>query len=254
MIIRMQNMLDAFKIATEQIDGSMRTANRCSKYRFLLEQQAGSMYRSLLSGRGYKKSSGDLTTKQEAEVESGRSRETLNQWARQGNVSRENVDKYEKECNAYGLEFTSKGAMKKYRKRGSDSKPKRERRRRELDIVYGQLMKLENRLLKKYRSNLLSREDLVHGYNFFRNIFKEILSEIEKVLDSEDISVVGELFDERGMVKALVEMGFDQKKARDAVTKNFKDMVRENKKLEYNKEFESEIMKRSIQCLGSASN
>jgi len=70
-----------------QADSSVRTANRCSKYRFYLEQKAGEIYKNLDSVPGERldlvKSLNEVTSRQQAEAETGKSRETLNQ---RGNI------------------------------------------------------------------------------------------------------------------------------------------------------------------------
>lgn len=117
-IAEMQEQLKAFKIFAIQRDGSLRTGNRCDKYRFYLEQNAGKIYRELpdekgeTAGRGRNRSSVNTTTKQHAEEGTGKHRDTLNRWAKEAEIPKETVEEYEALCNDEGKEFTSVGVVR----------------------------------------------------------------------------------------------------------------------------------------------
>lgn len=118
--------LEAIRILARQQEGSLRVVNRAGKYKFLLEQRVGALYRELSDERG--SSSSELTNKQAVTEEVGASRQTLNSWVKESSVPKEIVERYEAECNDAGKEFTSLGAWKyhldeKRRERFADGKP-----------------------------------------------------------------------------------------------------------------------------------
>jgi hypothetical protein len=90
-IIQMHELIPALKILAKQKDGSLRTQNRCSRYRIFLEQNAGEIYRGLPDKSGERidlvTSGNDVTTKQKAERELGKGRKTLAAWTKESNIS-----------------------------------------------------------------------------------------------------------------------------------------------------------------------
>ena len=113
-IVQMQEQMEALKILAKQTDGGLRTQNRCSKYRIMLEQNAGQIYKNLPEERGRRNSHNDSansTTKQEAESETGKHRNTLQRWAKESVIKRDTLEEYEAECNDEGKEFTSAGLL-----------------------------------------------------------------------------------------------------------------------------------------------
>ncbi len=139
-------------------------------------------------------SSSDLTNKQQAVDESGKSRQTLNQWAKQTSVSKEAIEDYEIECNALGKEFTSKAALKY----GKPSRVRRAKNKQKLkDEIYIQLQKLKKTMMEKYyfiaddgtiKEGQAEIEDLKKARAYFsrlREDITEIISEIEQKLEQK---------------------------------------------------------------------
>ncbi len=112
---KMHDQLEAIKIMARQIDGSLTTVNKASKYKFLLEQQTGRLYKELPAKPGARTDLvnpvNEVTTKQEAAKEVDKSRVVLSRWVRSSEIPRETVEKYEAECNERGEEFTSAGII-----------------------------------------------------------------------------------------------------------------------------------------------
>lgn len=167
-IIEMQEQLDAFKILAMQADGSLKTANHISKYRFYLEQKAGEIYSKLEDEKGgdkksenyknqslprvtidspkqkkekqpssnstkkqKKKKKKDLTIKQKAVKEVNKSTKTLNKWVKESDVPKEIVEEFGINCTEKKVEFTSKGIMNF--KKDKDKKIDKEKREVEFE-------------------------------------------------------------------------------------------------------------------------
>ena len=85
------------KIIVKQADGSLKVQNRCSKYRIMLERKEGKIYSELPEQRGDKphnkkdSSTGltNLSSKKKVQKEVGKSRETLNKWAKEAEIDEE---------------------------------------------------------------------------------------------------------------------------------------------------------------------
>jgi len=121
-IVQMQEQIEILKIIAKQTDGSLKEQNRCSKYRIILERKAGRIYSELpdeKDGRPKKSSTGltTFTSKQQAEKETKKSRETLNKWAKESEIDEEVLEEYEAECNDKEKELTSSGFIKKIEKK-----------------------------------------------------------------------------------------------------------------------------------------
>ena len=121
-IANMHDQLEAIKALAKQQDFSLATVNKCAVYKFRLEQKAGAIYAAMKSGR---KGTGSnqyqsrtlpdettSSTKQQAEKDTGKSRKTLGQWAKEAEISDEKVLEYEARCNDKEKEFTSAGAYR----------------------------------------------------------------------------------------------------------------------------------------------
>lgn len=115
-IVQMQEQIDALKILAKQIDGSLKTQNRCAKYKFYLEQNAGNIYKNLSDEQGKRtdlqKLLSEVTSKQDAEKETGKSGVTLRTWVQESEIEKEIVEKYEAKCNEEEKPFTSKGCVR----------------------------------------------------------------------------------------------------------------------------------------------
>ncbi len=103
-----------------QQEGARKVHNKAGKYKTKIEIQAGGIYNDLDSkpgGTGFVKSINEpSTTKQAAEKETGKSRVTLNLWAKESEIVKDKedlLDIYEVECNnaKEKTEWTSKGFM-----------------------------------------------------------------------------------------------------------------------------------------------
>lgn len=114
-IVQMQEQIKAIKILVNQIGGGLKTQNRCSRYRILLEQNVGGLYKQISDERG-----GDFqslhyatteTDKQKFEKEAGKNRSTITRWAKEANIPKEKVLEYETLCNEEDKELTSAGLL-----------------------------------------------------------------------------------------------------------------------------------------------
>jgi len=116
-IIKMQGQMEAIRILAKQIDGGLKTQNRCSRYRIFLEQSAGKMYRETPespSGRPEKNSAHDarsLTAKQSFIKETGKDDATIRRWAKETDIPKEDILEYENLCNEEERELTSAGLL-----------------------------------------------------------------------------------------------------------------------------------------------
>jgi N6-adenosine-specific RNA methylase IME4 len=118
-IIKMQGQMEAIRILAKQIDVGLRTQNRCSRYRILLEQNAGKLYKQTPDEimRGLKKgpkspmAHDEPTGKQKFVEEAGKGRATIKRWAKEAEIPKEKVLEYENLCNEEEKEFTSAGLL-----------------------------------------------------------------------------------------------------------------------------------------------
>jgi ParB family chromosome partitioning protein len=101
----------------KQLDGSTRSINKCEKYKIKVEMAFGDYYKKLdkKSGRPEKSVNpiDELSPKQLAEQEIGKSRETISKYMELSNIkSRDKIlEKYESICNDKGLEMSSAGLL-----------------------------------------------------------------------------------------------------------------------------------------------
>jgi len=101
----------------KQLDGSTRSINKCEKYKIKVEMAFGDYYKKLSkkSGRPEKSvnSIDELSPKQQAEQEIGKSRETISKYTEISNVKNrdEKLERYEAACNEKGLEMSSAGFL-----------------------------------------------------------------------------------------------------------------------------------------------
>lgn len=120
-IVKRQEQIEAIKILVKQTDGSLKTQNRCSRYRVFLEQKAGEIYKRTPdeSMRGLKKGkesplgtdSPTETSKQKIIKETGKDKKTLQKWVKESDVPKEKVLEYETQCNVEEKELTSAGLL-----------------------------------------------------------------------------------------------------------------------------------------------
>jgi len=114
-IVGMQEQVEAIKILVKQTDGSLKTQNKCSKYRILLERKAGDLYKQMPDERGRKKNSGteypNFTSKQQILKESEKNKKTLHKWVKESDIPKEKVLEYETLCNEEAKELTSAGLL-----------------------------------------------------------------------------------------------------------------------------------------------
>ena len=117
-IVKMQEQVEAIKILVKQTDGSLKTQNKCSRYRIFLEQKAGEMYKQMPDETGKRKdltSSTELTMftdKQKMIKEVDKTRDTFSKWAKEADIPKEKVLEYETFCNKEGEELTSAGLLR----------------------------------------------------------------------------------------------------------------------------------------------
>jgi len=100
----------------KQIDGSIKAINKCEKYKIKIEIAFGEYYKKLEDKNrgGLVKSLDEGTPKQQAEEEIGKSRETINKYARMSSIEKtdELLEQYEIKCNDRGVEMSSMGFIK----------------------------------------------------------------------------------------------------------------------------------------------
>jgi len=122
-IIRDINVLKKYHAALaskefrKQIDGSIQAINKCEKYKIKIEIAFGEYYQGLEDKKDVKSPSSKLTMisdKQQAETEIGKSRETINKYARMSSIEKtdELLEQYESKCNDKGVEMSSMGFIK----------------------------------------------------------------------------------------------------------------------------------------------
>jgi hypothetical protein len=101
----------------KQLDGSIRSINKCEKYKIKVEMTFGDFYQKLENNSGRPEKSvnqvDELTPKQKAEQEIGKSRETIRKYSELSNLKdRDNkLEEYEAACNEQGLEMSSAGLI-----------------------------------------------------------------------------------------------------------------------------------------------
>jgi len=122
-IVRDINVLKKYHAALaskefrKQIDGSIQAINKCEKYKIKIEIAFGEHYRKLDDKKDVKSPSSKLTMmseKQEAQEDIGKSRETINKYARMSSIEKtdELLEQYEAKCNDERMEMSSSGFMK----------------------------------------------------------------------------------------------------------------------------------------------
>ena len=111
-IVKMQEQVEAIKILVKQTDGSLKTQNKCSRYRIFLEQKAGELYKQIPdeSTRSFTQVT-TPTNKQRFIEEAGKTRKTISKWAKEADIPKEKILEYENLCNKEGEELTSAGLL-----------------------------------------------------------------------------------------------------------------------------------------------
>ena len=115
----------------KQIDGSIRAINKCEKYKIKIEIAFGDYYKGLEDKRGdkphnLKDSLSQLTNpKQQAEEDIGKSRVTINKYARMSTINESDVllEQYESVCNDKEKEMSSAGFLKFAREKQHENLP-----------------------------------------------------------------------------------------------------------------------------------
>lgn len=102
---------------SKQQEGAQKVHNKAGKYKTKIEIQAGEIYAGIDTETyhgGVKQVYATKTSKQQAEKETGKSRQTLNLWSKESEIAKGKeklLDKYEVKCNSdeEKTEWTSKG-------------------------------------------------------------------------------------------------------------------------------------------------
>jgi len=116
----MQEQVEAIKILIKQTDGSLRTQNKCSRYRIFLEQKAGEFYKQapdestkyLKKGIHSPSGTKSPTGKQAIIKDVGKDKKTFHKWAKESCIPKEKVLEYENLCNQEGKELTTAGLLR----------------------------------------------------------------------------------------------------------------------------------------------
>lgn len=99
-----------------QIDGSIKAINKCEKYKIKIEIAFGEYYKKIEDDKGgnFQSSTNLTTAKQQAQDEIGKSRETINRYARMSDIDKTGklLEQYEAKCNDKGVEMSSMGFIK----------------------------------------------------------------------------------------------------------------------------------------------
>jgi len=117
-ILKKMHAALASKEFRRQIDGSIKTINKCEKYKIKIEMAFGEYYQGLKNdNRNSDPLSSQLTRdtdKKQAQEEIDKSRETINKYARMSSIKQadELLENYEVKCNDRGVEMSSAGFLR----------------------------------------------------------------------------------------------------------------------------------------------
>ena len=114
--------IGALEVWRKQYAGSVKHRNKAWKYMFKIKQGMGWVYSNLKPEQGFAHMSDDPTNKQQAEGESGRSRDQLIEYKKYADIPDDIIDEYIEKCDD-GKECSDRGAAIFFERRMPEVKP-----------------------------------------------------------------------------------------------------------------------------------